>query len=679
MSGTLLKNLLGSFEGPVYPVNPQAETIDGVRCYPSVRDVPNGVGLAFIVVPRRAVMEVARECIEKGLRALVVISAGFSEIDEAGADVAQELHGLAREAGVRLLGPNCLGVLNTAPGAVMNGTFSHGQPAAGNVAIATQSGALGFVFPEYMHQWQLGISQLVSLGNKLDIGENDLLRHWERHADTQVIQLYLESFQAPREFLKVARRISRKIPIIALKAGQTEAGTRAAASHTAALASPRVAAAGLLRQSGVVQAGSVEELFATTALLSMQPPPRGPRVAILTNAGGPAVLCADALESLGLQVPELSRVTQGRLRELLPLEAPVSNPVDLIGGTDPVEYGRCLDVLLQSDEIDTVIATFVPRLADSTAPIADSVLASTTASGAGKTVLAVIMESGPTPDVLSRGPVRVPCYRYPEMAARALADAYRWAEWRRSPSEEGTHLDGIHETDARKLVERNLRRTGGNHGWLDVDDVQRLLTCVGLSVPAWRVAESADQAAAAARELGFPVVLKAIAPGLLHKTDVGGVVLDLRGPEETRICYARLQERVPELTGVLVQPYVSSRHEIMIGVTWDEQYGHLISFGLGGVMVEAFGDIQVRLAPLTGWDADELIRESKSAAMLATTRGGPAADIPAVRDALLRVSELVRTVPEIREADFNPIAVLAEGEGIDVLDARIRLTSQGEG
>jgi acyl-CoA synthetase (NDP forming) len=566
--------------------------------------------------------------------------------------------------------------LNTAPGATMNGTFSHGQPAAGNVAIATQSGALGFVFPEYMHQWQLGISQLVSLGNKLDIGENDLLQHWEGDEHTKVIQLYLESFQSPREFLEVARRISRTTPIVALKSGRTEAGTRAAASHTAALAGPRVAATGSLRQAGVIQAGNLEELFATTAVLSMQPPPRGSRIAILTNAGGPGVLCADTLESQGLTVPELSLALQNQLRQRLPLEATVSNPVDLIGGTDPEEFRRCQDVLLQSDETDAVIAIYVPRLADSSAAIADAMLASATEHAAGKTVLAVIMESGPPPASLSAGPVRIPCYRYPETAAQALARAFQWAEWRRAPA--STIPAARVHREARHVVEEALTRGEGEGGWMAVDDVQRLLTSFELPVPTWRIADSADAAAAAAGQIGFPVVLKAIASGLVHKTEAGGVILDLHGPDDVRDAWRKMRDRVSGLTAVMVQQLIPATHEIMIGVTHHEQFGHLISFGLGGVMVTAWGDIQVRLAPLAERDAEELIRESKAGRLLTHSRGGSAADVAAVRDALLRVSEMVRTVSEIREADFNPLAVHAAGEGIDVLDARIRLAGQRE-
>jgi len=671
MSGTLLKNLLTSFHGPVYPVNPQAESIQSVLCYPSIRDVPQPIDLAFITVPRSAVLAVVQDCIAAGLRSLVVISAGFSETDAAGKDQQLQLGRLARDAEVRLLGPNCLGLLNTAPGAAMNGTFSHGQPDAGNAAIATQSGALGFVFPEYMHQWQLGISQLVSLGNKLDIGENDLLRHWEHESDTKVIQLYLESFQAPREFLEVARRISQRIPIVALKAGQTQAGTRAAASHTAALAGSTVAATGLLRQAGIIQVRSLEELFATTALFSMQPPPLGTRVGILTNAGGPGVLCADALESLGLEVPQLSPSVQRRLGECVPAEATVTNPIDLIGSTDPVQFGNCLDVLLASDELDAVVAIYVPRLANTSEAIAQSIRASASAHPGEKTLLAVIMESGPVPASLSTGTERIPCYRYPESAARALAHARRWSAWRDATRIHERPPVAIRSTEVRDLVDRHLQQVGD--GWLDVESAQRLLTGCGLSLPAWRVADSGQTAVVAAEEIGFPIVLKAIAPGLLHKTDVGGVILDLHRRDEVHHAWTQLRERVPELTGVMVQRFVSAPHEVMIGISRDEQFGHLISFGLGGVMVEAWGDMHVRLPPLCRWDADDLIQESMAARTLVVTRGESMADVAAVRDALLRISDLVQLVPEICEADFNPIAVHAAGAGIDVLDVRIRL------
>lgn len=675
MSGTLLRNLVESFRGPIYPVNPRAAEIAGLRVFPAIGAVPDEVDLAFIVVPAAHVLEAARQCLAKGVRGLIVISAGFSETGEEGRQRERALRNVLREAAIPLIGPNCLGVLNADPAASLNGTFSLPRPPGGNIAVLTQSGALGFVFPDYMRQWGLGISQLVSIGNKLDVGENELLEYWAGHDATRVIQVYLESFEDPRRFLEIARRATRTKPVVALKAGRTGAGERAAGSHTAALASPDAAADGLFWQAGVIRVETLEELFETTALLAQQPLPTGRRVAVLTNAGGPGVLCADALEARGLALPEFSQELQARLRGFLPAEAGVRNPIDLIGGTDPEQFRRCLESLLTSREVDAIVVIYVPRLVDTTPAIEQAVRDCAGATVHDKTVLSVIMEgdrSGTECQSVLRAPT-IPRFQYPESAARALHAAVHYAEWRARPAGIVAELGDIDREALQQLPGVVAARSGSRGGWLPAQEVMLLLECCGLPTPHWSSASSCDEAVAAATKVGYPVVVKALSPTVLHKSESGGVVLDVRNADELCDAYRQVTSRIPDSSAVLIQRLVHGRAEVLIGVNYDPAFGHLIGFGLGGVRVEALRDVRFRLHPLTDRDAEEMIRESLATELLRPHLGRPAGDRDALRDALLRVSKLVTMVPQVRELDLNPVCVLPAGEGVQVLDARVRL------
>ncbi len=672
MSGTLFRNVSQSFRGPIFPVNPHAAEIDGLRTFRSLSEIPEPVDLALIAVPAGAVLDVARQCVEKRVKAVVVISAGFSEIDGSGRRNGDELLELLRRAHIPLVGPNCLGILCTAPDAPLNGTFGPSHPPVGNVAICTQSGALGFVYPEYMREWGLGISKMVSVGNKLDVGENALLEYWARDPQTRVIQLYLESFQNPRTSLEIARRVSRLKPIVALKAGRTKAGTHAASSHTAALASSDVAAEGLFKQAGIIRVETLEDLCGTTAVLATQPLPRGRRVAVVTNAGGPAVLCADALEAQGLTLPELPAATQLALRRIVPAQAAVSNPIDLIGTTDADEFAHCLHHVLDSGDFDSVVVIYVPRLPDTSPQIA-RVMRECAGTFRTTTHLAVFMESDEPPRELSDTDASIPCFRYPEAAARALRGAVEYAEWLSKPPGGTPPLERISPKSARRTI-NELAPSESAGTWLPPEDVSTLLESAGLRAPACHVALTREDAVHFAETIGFPVVLKALSPTLLHKSAGGGVVVDIRNAPELRDAYDRISHAVCNLNGVLVQQFVPGSREMMIGVTRDSAFGHLISFGLGGIHVEALRDVHCRLHPLTDRDAEELIRESLAARLLR----GPA-EIDALKECLVRVSSLVTVVPEICEADFNPIIILPHRRGIRVLDARIFVCKSSSG
>ncbi len=675
IGGRLFRNLLqGDFSGPVFPVNPNAEVVRSVKAYPSILEVPGRVDLAFIVVPAPHVMDAVDQCAAKGVKGLVVISAGFSEVGGEGAELEAQLLEKVRSAGMRMVGPNCMGVLNTDPVVSMDGQFGPLFPPRGNVGFSSQSGALGIAILDYTTRLNIGISTFVSVGNKADISGNDLLLYWEDDPATDVIVLYLESFGNPRRFARIARRIGKRKPIVAVKSGRTSAGARAASSHTGSLATLDIAADALFRQAGVIRADTLEQLFDVTALLATQPIPVGRRVAVLTNAGGPGILAVDALESNGLVVPELSEDLQVRLQEHLSSAAAVRNPIDMIASAGPDEYRRCLEELRHSDEVDSVIVIHIPAAPEGL----DDIAAAISEAAAGyathdKTLLAVMMRAGGAPRALAMG--EVPVYRFPEAAARALARVVKHGEWRVHPDGEVPHLDGIDEKAANAVVSGALAAAEVDEDglWLDPEDVDAVLRAFGLDLPRAAVAASADDAVAIAAEFESSAVLKVISPSALHKSDVGGIALDVAGESEVRQAFAAVTGAVPDASGALVQEYVPGGHEVIIGMTEDPTFGPLIAFGLGGVFVELIGDVAFRIHPLTDVDAAEMIGDVKSARLLEGYRGAPPGDIPALREALLRVSALVEAVPEIVEMDLNPVKVGAPGEGVRPVDARIRV------
>jgi len=672
IGGRLLRNLVrGRFSGTVFPVNPNAGSVGSIKAYRSVLEIPDPVDVAVIVVPARFVLDVVRECATKGVRGLVVITAGFSETGEAGAALEHELLAIVRDAGMRMIGPNCMGLLNTDPAISLDLTFAPSFPPSGNVGMSSQSGALGIAILDNARKLDIGISTFVSVGNKADVSANDLMLYWEGDPATDVIVLYVESFGHPRRFARIARRIGRSKPIVAVKSGRTEAGARAASSHTGALASVEGAVRALFRQAGVIRTDTLEELFEVTTLLANQPLPSGRRVGLLTNAGGPAILAVDALESEGLEIPELSAALQERLHEHLAAEAAVRNPVDMIASAGPEQYRASLRTLLDSDEVDAVIVVFIPTTPGALAAVQDAV-AEVAEGDHGKTILTVFMEADVESRPAPRGDGRrIPVYPFPEPAARALARAVRYAEWRRRPPGEVVRFDDVDPDAARAVIGTALERLGPEGGWLDPIEAEQILEAYGIPTAASRMVDSRDEAIAAARELG-PVAVKVVAPSALHKSDVGGIVLGVSGDEAVGDAYDTVTSVVPDATGALIQQFVPDGHEVIIGMTEDPSFGPLIAFGLGGVFVELIGDVAFRIHPLTDHDADEMIGEVKSAKLLEGYRGEPAGDVPKVREALLRLSALIEDVPEIAEMDLNPVKVLQPGDGIKVVDLRIR-------
>lgn len=668
----LFANLLaGGFSGPLYPVNTKAAVVNSVRAYASVLDIPDVVDLAFVVVPAQAVLGVAAECAQKGVRGLCVISAGFSETGNEGKAREADLLDLVRGSGMRMVGPNCMGLINTSSAVNLIGTFAGVRPPTGNVAMSSQSGALGIAILEYTQQTGTGISQFVSVGNKADVSGNDLLLAWEDDPATDVILLYLESFGNPRKFSRIARRIAMNKPIVAVKSGRSVAGSQAATSHTGALASSDVAVDALFTQAGVIRTDTIEEQFAVASLLASQPLPRGSRVGILTNAGGPGVLAADAIEAGLLTIPELSAATQDRMRAVLPVEASTRNPVDTIASGGPEEYKVCLQALLDSEEVDAVMVIYVPTTPEGGALVAAAVRDVVDNYSGPVPLVAVFMQEAVP--LLRSGRKTIPTYRFPETAALALSRAVRYSEWRaRDPGVEKAFAD-LDGAAAEDVTEAALERLGDEGGWLEPEEVESVLTAAGLRLPQSIRVTTVGQALEAARTIGGPLAIKVIAPSALHKSDVGGVVLGVNGEDSVTEAFHRVWNAVSDPKGVLIQEMVLGGHEVLIGMTEDPTFGPLIVFGMGGVLVELLGDIALRLHPLTDQDARSMILSLRTSRLLLGYRNLPEGDVKALEEAVLRVSALVGAVPEIVEMDLNPVKVLTPENGVKVVDARIRV------
>jgi acetate---CoA ligase (ADP-forming) len=641
------------FTGTLLPVHPTATEIDGLPAYRSVRDIAGDVDLAVIVVPAARVAAVVDDCLAKGVRALVVISAGFGETGEAGRTLQDELVEKIRAAGVRMIGPNCMGILNTDPAYAVNATFSPVYPPAGRIAFSTQSGALGLAILDYVRRLNIGISSFASIGNKADVSGNDLLQYWAEDPRTDVILLYLESFGNPRKFAEIARRIARTKPIVAVKAGRSDAGARAASSHTGARASSEALVEMMLRESGVIRTRTLEELFDVATVLAHQPVPGGRRVAIVTNAGGPAILAADACEANGLSVPVLEDATQQRLRALLPPAASVTNPVDMIASATPEQYRLALEAVAADPNVDSLIAIFIPPLV--TEPDAVAAAIRSAAATMSKPIIASFLGTqGVRPQLAP-----VPSFAFPEAAATALAHVARYGEWLRRAVTTPEPMPEEIRNRVRTVVQE---LTAKGEGWVSPKECEALLTAAGLPVLQSRTAHTADEAVAAARALGLPVVLKATGKRILHKSDVGGVRLALASEQAVRDAFHALAGTLGDaLESVLVQPMVTGGVEMAVGGVNDPAFGPVVMCGTGGVLIDLLDDTAFAMCPLGDAEARALVERVKGRVRLRGFRGAPAADEGALRRLLVRASQVLHACPEIREMDLNPVMILPAG------------------
>lgn len=664
----------GDFNGNLFPVNLRAETIHSIKCYGRVIDIPDPVDLAVICVPKRFVLEVVEQCGRKGVKALVVITAGFKEIEGEGIALEARLLEAARRHGMVLVGPNCMGVINTDPEVRLNATFAPQGPHAGSIGFMSQSGALGVAILIIARQLGLGLSTFISLGNKADVNANDVLEHLEHDERTRIIAMYLESVGDPRVFKELARRITRKKPIVLVKAGRTEAGARAASSHTGALAGPDQAVTALTEQAGVLRVCSMEDLFDVLQALRGCPLPHGPSVAVLTNAGGPAIMATDAIIGMGLQMARLAPETVAALGAFLPPEASLRNPVDMIAGAQAADYGRALECLGRDPGVDQIMAIFVPPLLIDPLDVASAIREQS--RRIDKPIVSVILaplEWHTT--IRDRIPDLPPVYLFPEAAAKALHALVTYASRRNRPEGKILEVDvDIGAVDARLDPAR-----ADAEGYLSPDRVMEVLVRYGIPVARWATVTSEQEALDAARGIGYPVVLKLAGKGIVHKTELKGVRLDLHDEtellaalREMRADFERLS-RGAQLSGFLVQEMVAGEREVFMGVREDPSYGDLVVFGMGGKYVEVLQDTFMRLAPITDLDARTMIEGIRGYPLLEGVRGEPSSRIDILKDCLQRLSALITNHPLVIEMDVNPFMAGSTAETCKVVDARIRV------
>ncbi len=671
IGNAMLRHLVESeFTGPVYPVNPSADSVSSVPAFPSVRALPTVPELAVIVVPKELVLGVVRECVQVGVQGLVVITAGFREVGGDGVELERELLALVRENGLRMVGPNCMGVLNTSPAVSMNATFAPALPPHGPIAFMSQSGAMGMTILDYAMEYGIGISQFVSMGNKADVSGNDLIEYWQDDDEVGVILMYIEGFGNPRHFTTLARRATRRKPVLAVKAGRSEAGAKAASSHTGALAQVDIATDALFAQCGVLRAESVEALFDAAIAFSKAPLPQGPRVAILTNAGGPGIIIADACEGFGLEVTPLADETQHRLREHLPEEASVANPVDMIASATPEQVELALGIILEDPGIDAVIASYVPLGLE--APVIAAAI-KRGAEGSGKPVLAVLMSKRGLPQGMAELQASpIPAYRFPESAARALGAMWRYRQWLDRPVAEVRRF-AVNQECVAGIIRTAMKE---DRERLTVPEAFQVLECYGIPVAPYHIAHDEVEVIATASELGYPVVLKAVSQDIVHKTEAGAVKLDIRDETALRSAWSEIEAALESESseareaGVLVQRMWTGGRETIVGMTMQPQFGPIIMFGLGGVYVEVQKDVAFRVQPVSTVDAGEMIRSLRGYRILEGVRGQKGVDLASLAEVIERVSQLVGDHPEIQEMDINPFLAFPEEKTSMAVDAR---------
>ena len=638
VGAALMRNLLGAgFVGQVHPVNPRHERVSGVPAFPSVQAIPGPVDLAVVAVPATEVEAVVADCAAKGVTSLVVVSAGFAEVDDEGRARQQRVLDLARRHGMRLVGPNCIGLVNTELG--LDATFAPFRPQEGNIGCLSQSGALGIALLERTTALGLGVSSFVSAGNKADVSGNDVLQFWEDDRRTDVVLLYLESFGNPRKFARIARRVSRRKPIVALKSGRTAAGSQAASSHTAAMASPDSAVDALFAQTGVIRVDTLTELFETASLLAWQPLPAGRRVAIVGNSGGPETMACDAVVAAGLEPADV---------------------IDLLAGATPEQVEAAVGDLLMDEGVDAVVVVLTPVLDADGEALAAAVARA--AAGSTKPVAASVLAVPESPAILREQ--HIPWYSSPEAAVHALARAARYADWRRRDPGTVRRFDDVHTAAAQRLL-------GHEPGWLAPAAAGDLLAQYGIDVVPTRLAATPDQAVARADDLGYPVAVKTADPTIVHKSDIGAVRLGLTDAVAVRRAATEVASAVGGDAGFVVQPMVDVGIEMIAGITQDPAFGPLVMVGAGGLTAELLGDRALRVLPLTDRDAAEAIRSLRLAPLLFGYRGRPRAAVEKLEDLLLRLARLAEDLPEITELDCNPVIVTPTS--VVVLDAKLRV------
>jgi len=677
----ILESLQGSgFTGSIIPVNPHATEIAGLRTFPSLTAIPGPVDLAVIAVPSQLVLPVIDDCAAKQVPAAVLITAGFAETGGTGTLLEQRLDAKVRQHGIRLIGPNCFGLMNRDPAVRLNATYTPIFPPAGRVSIASESGGLGLAVVMAARRVNLGISSFVSVGNHADVTVNDLLEYWEQDPATEVILLYLETIVDPPRFRPIAERVGRRKPILVLKAGRTEPGQSAAGSHTAALATSEAAVDALFAQCGVIRAPTLDELLALATGLSNQRPPGGRRVGILTNSGGPGVLCADSCAVEGLRLPELPEPVRSTLASFLPPTAALRNPVDVIGFATEDQHARAVETLLTSDDLDALIIVHVSVNTTDNGPVAAGIIRGIRVArqaGHKKPVYLCWMAEGDLDRTFTVDGEAIPTYRHPEIPARIISRALAYAAWKQQPIGQVPRYADADLSTAKAICAKAIADRGS--AWLTAEEAHALLTAMKVPLAQGGIATDAEAAVKLAQKVGYPVAVKLASGEILHKTEMGVVRLNLTDHQAVREAFNTIRARLAQakkleaMEGVIVQPMLSGGVEVMAGMTRDPLFGPLLTFGLGGIHVEILGDLQFRVEPLTDRDAADMVQAIKGYRLLTGYRGQPAVDLKAIEEVLLRLSHLVEAIPEISEIDLNPIFALPEGQGCKIVDARIRV------
>jgi len=671
LGNIILHNIvMGEFTGRVFPVHRKAEVVHSIPAYPNLLSIPYEVDLVIIVIPARYVLEVVDECVEKRVKGIVVITAGFKEVGERGAELEAEMLQKVRNAGIRLVGPNCMGVINTSPDVSMYATFAGSSPKKGKVAFISQSGALGGAVIEYSHHTNVGISKFVSLGNKADVSSNDMLEYLEDDDETDLVLMYVESVGNPRKFVQVARRLTRKKPVIAVKSGRTAVGARAASSHTGSLAGLDVAYDALFEQCGVIRANSIEEMFDMAKVLTEQPRPTNREVLILSNGGGPGVLAADALASKGLELPEVSEKTKKEFAEFFVKEASLSNPVDMTGNATPEEFGKALELICRNERAHSVVGIFLPVARVPFKKVSDEIVRVKKMFPKKLIMSCTVLEESEEA-IRSLHEAEVPVFTYPEEVASALYALHKYLDYKSRPC----GMEKRFKVDTKTVEEIFGAVRADGRRLLTVNEALDVAAAYGIPTIPYRLVRNGSELEEAASELTYPLVMKLVSKSVTHKTEVGGVVLDIRNGDELHARFGELMERAKgyDVEGVLLQPMVKGGKETIIGVVSDPTFGPLIMFGLGGIYVEVLKDVAFRPHPLTDVDAEEMVRSIRSFPLLEGVRGEPPADIATLEEALLRVSQLLSDFHEIVEMDINPFIVGADASSTFAVDARIRI------
>jgi len=678
------KNLLqAGYHGVLYPVNPKSQSVQGVKAYPSLTDVPDDVDLAVIIVPAKVVPSVVEEAVKKQVKGCVVITAGFKEVGGQGIELEERLKELVRENGTRLVGPNCLGVVNTNKEVCMNASFARIMPQPGNIAFISQSGALCSAVLDVAAGRNIGFSKFISFGNKADVNEIDLLRYLKNDPDTDVILMYIEDITDGREFIKVTRDITLNTgkPILAVKSGRSPEGAQAAASHTGSLAGSDNTYDAIFLQGGIQRVEGVNELFNYAQAFSKQPLPKGNRVAIITNAGGPGIMTTDAAIRHGLRLAELSDSTKAKLLEYLPETASIRNPVDVIGDATHERYEAAIRDILMDDGVDGAIVILTPQAMTDileTARIIPRV-----AKDIRKPIFSAFMGLVDVSEgVQYLEEHGIPNYIFPEAAVRSMVSMVRFGDRMRSRGDRKREVRQF-STDREKAAGIIKEKLGGRQScYMPEDEATEILRCYGFPLLESRVVKDPSELGPVIDELGFPVAMKIISQDVIHKSDAGGVRLKIKSLEQARKAFEEIIGNVKRLKpdarveGILVEQMAQSGLEVILGATRDSKFGSMCMFGLGGIFVEALKDVTFRLAPMSELSAENMIRSIKAYTVLRGVRGNPPADIESIKDCILRLSQMVSDHPEIKELDINPLIVYPEGQGCAVADSRILLSSE---